>query len=396
MRKISSVLSLILAVCLTIGGVSATWIYATGPIADVINNFTASMGEWNFKYIISFVNNGQELHRIEVESGKGYTITDADTAVAQAALNKQSGFEDQEIDYWMNVASTKIEYIEEGNTANVTLYPSFKNLFTATFVEQNGTMISWTTFTKDNFTKVENMAKSTVPDPANTPDDCSFGGEWEVREVTYLENGIEKIRRINLSEYNYANATGNISIFPIYDYNGLASLHPVDEDGDGDTDYYEVSGIELPDNYDQMTDEEKRMYVDVLIPESVNDLEIRGISENAFAGFDDLTDIYIPKEVTSIGANAFVDTAGGDYETVQIFYEGTMDEWLAIQKPTATRTGSFFNYTYTPGWDTYIGNGSVVVCSDGYFELDTGFFNRNYNKTWEEHRGETYREFGAH
>ena len=126
MRKLSSVLSIILAVCLTIGGVSAAWVYAAGPIADAIENFTASMGEWNFNYIISFVNNGQELHRIEVESGKGYTITDADTAVAQAALNKQSGFENQEIDYWMNVASTKIEYIEEGNTANVTLYPSFK------------------------------------------------------------------------------------------------------------------------------------------------------------------------------------------------------------------------------------------------------------------------------
>ncbi len=395
MRNISVILSVVLIACLLIVGlVSASWSYSSALPDDNDDSTTGlSMGTMpTYNYVIHFVNNGVELHKVEVPSGQAYTITATDTAAAQAVLNTQAGYENYEIDYWMNVGSTKVTAIESGNTVDVTLYPSFKDIYTAQFVEQDGTLINWTTFTTGNFSKVTTMAGSTAP--SFIPEDCTFEGEWEVREVSYLDNGTQKVVRTRLAEYDYANATGNISIYPVYDYNGLATLYPVDEDGDGITDHYEVSGIEIPDNYDQMTEEEKRKYVDVLVPDTVNGLEIKGISENAFAGFDDLTDIYVPKEIESIGANAFVDDSG-DYETVQIFFEGTMDEWLAISKPIATSSSE-------PGWDKYIGNGSVVVCSDGYFELNNKLWgiisnNQNYNKNWVEHRGETYeRDFGAH
>ena len=62
MRRLSSLMTLILvASVLLIGGVSAAWIYATGDTAPTDTNANIGMGEWEFGYTVSFINNGKLL-----------------------------------------------------------------------------------------------------------------------------------------------------------------------------------------------------------------------------------------------------------------------------------------------------------------------------------------------
>ena len=162
MRKLSSLLSLFLVVCLFVGGASATWIYATGPIADFIEDLQISMSEWDFGYTVSFVNNGELLLKdnptykdknpltwqpgtelvIMKSTGTGITNVINDVALAaatEAAQEMGSGFV---FSHWINAGSTRIDSIPADNTEDVTLYPSFVGIYTAIFVDKEGDIVA--------------------------------------------------------------------------------------------------------------------------------------------------------------------------------------------------------------------------------------------------------------
>ena len=120
----------------------------------------------------------------------------------------------------------------------------------------------------------------------------------------------------------------------------------------------------------------------ITIPAYVGTVPVEAIKAGAFAEFDNLRDVYIPNTITSIGENAFVDT-NGDYETIQIYYDGTKEDWDKISKPIAEGVRE-----RGTGWDSYIGDGSIIVCSDGYYLLNNDvpvIGNIAFDKNWEWH-----------
>jgi hypothetical protein len=128
------------------------------------------------------------------------------------------------------------------------------------------------------------------------------------------------------------------------------TLKGLDTDGDGVLDVYVVTA------YNQSNE-------NVEIPSSVNGVPIVEIAGSAFAEFSDLTTIWIPKSITSIGADAFADKDNSGvlgslkYEQITFLYDGTYEQWQAIEKDA--------------NWDRYIGQGSRVYFTDGTYIEET-------------------------
>ncbi len=91
--------------------------------------------------------------------------------------------------------------------------------------------------------------------------------------------------------------------------------------------------------------------VDVVIPDSVSE-----IGQEAFADCGNLTSITIPQSVTKFSPGVF----RKNYNLKDIFYDGTIAQWHAIQKSV----GIFWNTGEDATWDAFTGD-YTVHCSDG-------------------------------
>ena len=274
-----------------------------------------------------------------------------------------------EFDYWMNAGSTKVETIVAGNTNNIVLYPSFAGIYIATFVDLNGNVITSDTYTKNSYSNIKGK-NVTAPIIA----DCEFD-YWEVR---INKNGT--VTKAKLSDYKFADNM-DITIYPVYTYKGDINLKPHDTDGDGITDYYSVESA-------------SGLSGDVLVPGNVNGIPVTVITDlssdwlntqvtsieikegvetigaNAFAATSGLKEVIVPLSVTSIGKNAFSSNWGSVIsKNVTIKYAGTWEQWQAACN-TATSTDT--------DWDSGLGNGAKVVCTDGTYVLDTNWLDSDH------------------
>lgn len=431
MRKLSSILTIFLVLCLTVGGVSAAWVYAGGAV-EALTDILASvgMGTWEFGYTLTFKNEGRMF--LEKQMNEGDTIDLYSTAKGSPIYklweqikdfqendpgnlkvdysnfdtSTVEKFKENHFDYWINTGSTRVDSIESDRTEDLVLFPTFQNLYTAIFVDLEGNILDWTTFsaTTAGYNKVKNLENS-VKAPDLTSQSMNFVS-WEVKETDAEGNNVASYALSDLKASNFGKT--DITIYPVYEYNGLANLNPVDSDGDGDTDYYEVVGVELPDNYDDLTDEEKKQYVGIEIPDKVNGIKVEGIAADSFAGFNDLTAVKIPDTITSIGSNAFEDgpatwpvTSGRSQITM--YFKGTptdMNMYMDVFYQNNSKYKSynsietFDNPTtiFKSGWDSGLGDGSRIFFLDendnvihdaGYWELyhEGNIFSTNYY-TW--------------
>lgn len=156
-------------------------------------------------------------------------------------------------------------------------------------------------------------------------------------------------------------------VAPKTEYEGM-TLEGVDTNGDGMDDVYAVTG------YDQSNE-------NVDIPSSVNGVPVVEIVGSAFAEYSDLKTVWIPKSITSIGADVFADKEGFilKYEQITLLYEGTYEQWQAIVKDE--------------NWDRYIGQGSrIYFLADLTYSEETasnGVFNAT-ERIWSEPKAGTY------
>lgn len=156
-------------------------------------------------------------------------------------------------------------------------------------------------------------------------------------------------------------------VAPKTEYKGM-TLEGVDTNGDGMDDVYAVTG------YDQSNE-------NVDIPSSVNGVPVVEIVGSAFAEYSDLKTVWIPKSITSIGADAFADKEGFilHYEQITLLYEGTYEQWQAIVKDE--------------NWDRYIGKGSrIYFLADLTYSEETAS-NGSFSATeriWSEPKAGTY------
>ena len=187
-------------------------------------------------------------------------------------------------------------------------------------------------FNKNTFNT--NVQDYTVEGPASKSDFLEFY-YWAVRNADGSSTRLE--------DYKFSDS--DITIYPYYNVSaaGTASmtLQGVDTDGDGHFNHYVVTGFNATN-----------AKVDVEIPDYINGLPVIEVTDGAFAEFNDITTVKIPTTITSIGADAFANKENSGflgalkYEQITFLYEGTYEQWQAIEKDD--------------NWDRYVGEGSRI------------------------------------
>jgi hypothetical protein len=85
---------------------------------------------------------------------------------------------------------------------------------------------------------------------------------------------------------------------------------------------------------------------ELVIPAILGGCRVTGIGNNLFLGcYEDVVSVKIPSSVTKIAKYAF-----GGARISHIYYDGTMEQWEAIERE--------------PKWDLYVHN-CTVHCADG-------------------------------
>ena len=301
--------------------------------------------DFNFEvyaYTVTYVNDGVilKLDRItEENSNKAYTL-----ANSSIVTNPPSG--NNKFQYWINAGSTKVDNIPANNTEDYVLYPSYENLYTASFVDQDGNVLAWGYYTStDKGADIKTLGNKTTPPEV---EDCVFD-YWQVR--------IPGKTPVKLSEYGFSDGI-DITIHPIYTYKGDVSLIPVDTNGDGITDIYHVGGY---------SNESGQALVE--IPGRVNGIDITKIIDGAFSSYDGVHSIIIPTTVQYIGDNAFAEEWGtiDSGETITLYYGGSYAEWIANE--------ASFGSDWESGISSstrifFLNGGNTVDVSQGYLQAE--------------------------
>ncbi len=255
---------------------------------------------------------------------------------------------DYVFDAWVNAGGNPVSEIAAGNTENITLYVTWKSYHVARFVDQHGNVIYEATFKKGD---------TIIEEPA-VPEIEYCTGKWE--------DYSEKLR----------NATGDVVIYPVYtiDSNNLDATG-VDEDGDGDIDYYQINSVNttatggavnIPGYINGI-----KVKVIVKLGEniqgSVTQIAVQSgveqLNDQSFAHTPNLTEVWLPTTITNIGSNTFSIQGNDKKDQLTIYFAGTMAEWEAITKAT--------------DWSKGMRGGSKIVCSD-----QTGEFENNGKIKW--------------
>ena len=252
--------------------------------------------------------------------------------------------------YWVNAGSAQTTKISAGNRNDVVLYESWDNPYTARFLDQFGNVIYSETFTKSNPT----VSAPPVP----TVDDCI--GVWE--------------------DYNLKNATGDVTIRPIYTYVGKLKLTPVDDPKDGVIDYYKVEAVAeldettiIPGYFNGLPVKlVEKLYKNdsnwdfgagvktIIIQEGVEELAHNSLSYTA-----DLDVVKLPSTIKKLNKNTFSRNTGDDKKVLQIIYNGTGAEFEEVMQNSVEKTG----FLYADLWYGGLQEGTTVECTDGTYTL---------------------------
>ena len=320
---------------------------------DGTNGVTTSI----YAYAIQYVNDNKLLAESYVKSNTSDYILESDsnynTAVEAAETWVTSKGYNVEFGGWVNAGSTKVTKIPAGTTGTVKLYPHFNSPHTARFVDQNGNVLAWCLFHSD---KLGELKKTEILARNQLTFDEHF--EFDYWEIHYGEDS-SKYPKFNENDVsNFAGYDQDVTIYPVYKFKGDVTLIPVDSDGDGETNYYQVSGYSNPNGQAL-----------VEIPAYVNGKPVTEISGGAFSSYDGVHSILIPKDVTYIGNNAFAEKWGtiDSGESITIYYGGSYADWVKIENN--------FDSEWESGVSSstrifFLNGGETVDVSQGYLQAE--------------------------
>ena len=345
-------------------------------------------------YLIHFINNQTPLVDPIKVNIKEYEETDFSLdpqenpdikATIEAAIAKAETDTGYDFSHWINLGSTEVDKIGKGNTEDIVLYPAFYNVYTAIFVNQKGGLLKWGTYTTKTYSDFQ-LGGAIELESRNMLNDQLEGTdfEFEAWEIHVTNDEGETTTTYSLtSDFDFSTLNCDVTIYPKLKYSGDVQLIPVDIDGNGTTDEYQVGG------YNSDTGSEL-----VEIPAEVNGADITEINAGAFDIYDDLHAVRIPASVTVIGSATFSDgvtyrdTIFGEIavplqrETVTLYYEGEPDAWEAYMDKLYLRE----DYSYR---DAYIENNSASSGDDlsGNVEGD------GFATDWDDNMGDGSRIF---
>ena len=343
-----------------------------------------------YRYSIIYMNNDKVLsiqYVTDEMAQKTVPFIPNDTIAKETVMEwvKAQGYTNVVFDAWVSAGSKKLE-IPADNTENIIAYPSFTTPYTARFVDLDGNVLAWCFFNKDksDIAAAEQAARALLPEYANV----GFQ-KWEAHYYDSNNNAVTE-------DYNASKFTGSkcyttdVTIYPVYQYNGKLNLVPVDSDGDGKTNYYRVEAIAELDETTVIPGYVLGIQVKEVVKLYKNDgnfdygsgvktiiIEegIETIQANALAHTNDLNTVKLPSTLKTLGKNAFsrnfwYNVLGKkDTKVLTIEYNGTKAEWDAIQKDE--------------DWANGLKEGSIIKCTDGYYEatkVGTGVTNHTW--TW--------------
>jgi hypothetical protein len=327
----------------------------------------------SYVYTIQYINDNKVLAETYVESNESdYVLTsDPNYTTAKSAAEdwvENQNFSNVVFGGWVNAGSTKVTEIPKGTTGTVKLYPYFNSPHTARFVDQNGNVLAWCLFHSEKTGDLKNteiLARNQL-----TFDEGFSLDYWEIH---YGEDS-SKYPKFNENDVsNFAGYNQDVTIYPVYKYEGDVNLTPVDDNGDGTIDYYAVKGYGANTGKQELVE----------IPAYVNGKPVTTINENAFSSYDDLHSIRIPGTVTKINSQSFTadnpNQWGTQRDTVTMYYEGVPKDW----NDEMTKYEANHNYggMFMPNWDNCMGAGSRVffldengkVINTMYWELNSNF-----------------------
>ncbi len=268
---------------------------------------------------------------------------------------------------WVNANADVVYSYPAGNTNSYTLSAKWDNVYLIIFVDNKGNVIYEESFT-DSSTKLSPEGQAIID-----------------AKLAELQSNADKDMSVSWTDYDISNANGNITVRAVYTYTGNLKLTPVDGDGDGITDYYQVDAVDKLDDPTIIPGRINGLDVAVVnklylnannfdYGAGVNTIEIgegvKRINHNALAYTSDLDKVKLPSTIEYIDKNVFSRNSGSDKKVLTIEFNGTMAEWQAIEKNS--------------DWHNGLKDGSTVKCSDGYFELDRGFLGLG-GYTWDAH-----------
>ena len=257
--------------------------------------------------------------------------------------------EGKKLRQWINAGSYAVSSIKAENVENVKLYTDWENEYHAYFVAQDGTIIYETIFTKGNADNVN------PPDP---PAMDGFIGQW--------------------GDGNYkaaiANATDNITFYANYIYDGALNLIPVDEDEDGDIDYYRLaateglknSDINIPGYVGNLAIKE----IELLLTQQKDGGQAGGVHYVTFnEGTEELWShclalnpsfktLKLPGTLKLIQKDVFVGNKNNQNMSIKITYNGKVADWNNEEK-----------LEKEDGWDNGLKSGTTITCNDGVLTL---------------------------
>ena len=325
----------------------------------------------NYRYSITYVNDYEVLAvKYVTESGAVSTANSAARDLVEKWAKENIGEGKFAFGGWMNAGSTKLTQIDANNTKDIVLYPYFNNPYTARFVDQNGNVLAYCFFHKEDLNELDatkDAAQSQLPVPG-TNFEFDY---WEVNA-----NGT----KVQYSKNNFANYGYDVTIYPVYKYTGNLKLTPVDEDSDGTIDYYKVEAVGTLDEttvipgyvngvpvkivekiyQNEGNTDYSAAVKEVIIMEGVERLEHNSISHTA-----KLSKVELPNSLNYLGKNAFSrnNTISGifggesDKKVLEIKYNGTKAEWDALMRASHEE------------WANGLENGSTIICIDGTYTL---------------------------
>ena len=269
----------------------------------------------------------------------------------------------------MNAGSTMVDSIDAGNTKNIVLYPHFDKPYTAIFVDQLGNVVAWCLFYSGNQNDLETTrvdAEAALPNPGE-------GFSFDYWEVHITDNEGKEISKETYIVSNFAGYTHDVTIYPVYKFDGDVMLIPVDTDSDGIIDYYQVAGYGATTGQQELVE----------IPGVVNSVPVTTINADAFSSYDDLHSVRIPGTITTINSQSFTANQGSSWnpkrDTVTLYYEGDPAVWNAAMELYNSNHKS--NGMLKENWDNNMGDGSRVFFLDAngkvintmYWELNEDF-----------------------
>ncbi len=322
----------------------------------------------NYKYSITYINDGQVLDIIYVTNNTAAKDVDNDQAQKLVLAWAEDNIEGGTIAFggWMNAASIKLAEIPANNTKNVVLYPYFNSPYTATFVDQQGNILAWCLFNNSDVSRLTDAfakAKNNLPELEKDYELI----HWKV-SGTNLNNGTVKAE-LAKDNTNWESFKGykDVTITPQYRYNGADLIAVVDE-LTGEVTHYEVAGY---------TGGVGSVIVE--IPAYVNGKPVTTVNADAFSSYNDLHSIRIPGTITGIDYQSFTaddpDQRGEQRDTVTLYYEGDPAVWNQAMEDYNARNFND-NSLLKSGWDNMMGEGSCVFFLDenGNVDLSKGYW----------------------